>query len=95
MKSGRRWVFALIRKLWTVAWDQWQHRNSILHERDSTQQYKLLTLTHDTDQLISRQFAMRVQRLPSDNHLLFQENMEELLKARRSPRLFQLYRSLR
>jgi hypothetical protein len=26
MKSGRRWVSALIRKLWTVAWDQWEHR---------------------------------------------------------------------
>jgi hypothetical protein len=79
MKSGRRWVSALIRKLWTVAWDQWQHRNGILHDRDSTQQHKLLS--HDTDRLISRQFAMGVQGLPSNNHFLFQEPMEELLKA--------------
>jgi hypothetical protein len=79
MKSGRRWVSALSRKLWTVAWDQWEHRNSILHERDSTKQHK--PITQDTHRLISRQFAMGVQGLPSNNHFLFQETMEELLTA--------------
>jgi hypothetical protein len=34
-KKPGRWVSALLRKLWTVAWDQWEHRNSILHEQDS------------------------------------------------------------
>jgi hypothetical protein len=60
---GLRWVSALIRKLWTVAWDQWEHRNSILHERDSTKQHTLIT--QDTDRCNSRQFAMGVQGLPS------------------------------
>jgi hypothetical protein len=78
-KSGRRWVSALIRKLRTVAWDQWEHRNSILHDHDSTKHRKIIT--QDTDRLISRQFAMRVQGLPSNNHYLLQEPMEELLKA--------------
>jgi hypothetical protein len=62
-----------------MAWDQRQHRNSILHERESTQQHKLLT--HDTDRLISREYVMGVQGLPSNNHFLFQEPIEELLKA--------------
>jgi hypothetical protein len=78
-KSKRRWVLALIRKLWTVAWDQWEHRNSFLHERNSTKQHTLLT--QDTDRLISRQFTMRVEGLPSNNHFLFQEPMKKLLKA--------------
>jgi hypothetical protein len=52
MQSGRRWVSALIHKLWTVDWDQWEHRNSVLHERDSTKQHTLIT--QDTDRLISR-----------------------------------------
>jgi hypothetical protein len=60
-KSGRRWVSALVRKLWTVAWDQWEHRNSILHERDSTKHHTLIT--QDTDRIISRQLAMGVQCL--------------------------------
>ena len=29
-KSSRRWASALIRKLWEVSWDQWDHRNGIL-----------------------------------------------------------------
>jgi hypothetical protein len=62
-----------------VAWDQWEHRNSVLHDHDSTKQHTILT--QDTDRLISRQFAMGVQGLPSNNHYLFQEPMEELLKA--------------
>jgi hypothetical protein len=38
-------------------------------------------ITQDTDRLISRQFAMGVQGLPSNSHYLFQEPMGELLKA--------------
>jgi hypothetical protein len=70
-KAERRWVSALIRK-------PWGHRNGVLHERDSTKQHILIT--YDTDRRISGQFAMGVQGLPS-HHYLFQEPMEELLKA--------------
>jgi hypothetical protein len=31
-KSSKRWTAALIRKLWQVAWDLWEHRNGFLHE---------------------------------------------------------------
>jgi hypothetical protein len=34
--TGKRWVIALIRKLWLVAWDLWEHRNGILHAQTST-----------------------------------------------------------
>ena len=30
-KTGRRWAVALIKKLWEVAWDQWECRNGALH----------------------------------------------------------------
>jgi hypothetical protein len=33
-KSGRRWLTALIRKQWRVAWDIWDYRNSIVHHKD-------------------------------------------------------------
>jgi hypothetical protein len=30
--TGKRWVAELIKKLWQIAWDLWEHRNRILHE---------------------------------------------------------------
>jgi hypothetical protein len=32
-RTGWRWVSQLIKKLWAVAWDLWEHRNGILHEQ--------------------------------------------------------------
>ena len=32
VKTGKRWVAALIQKLWDVAWDQWENRNEALHD---------------------------------------------------------------
>jgi hypothetical protein len=29
--TGKKWVRELIKKLWGVAWDMWEHRNDILH----------------------------------------------------------------
>ena len=34
-RTGRRWVIALIKKLWQIAWDLWQHRNNVLHEQEN------------------------------------------------------------
>jgi hypothetical protein len=33
--SGLRWTSALIQKIWQVAWDQWEHRNAILHNYEN------------------------------------------------------------
>jgi len=30
-----RWVVELLKKLWDVSWDLWEHRNSVLHEAES------------------------------------------------------------
>ena len=34
-RSGKRWTISIIKKLWQVAWDLWDHRNQILHEKDN------------------------------------------------------------
>jgi hypothetical protein len=34
-KNGCRWVTELIHKLWDTAWDLWEHRNEVLHEREN------------------------------------------------------------
>ena len=31
-RSSKRWTASLIHKLWLVAWDQWEHRNGIVHK---------------------------------------------------------------
>jgi hypothetical protein len=31
-RTGRRWVIALIKKLWQIAWE---HRNNVLHEQEN------------------------------------------------------------
>ena len=39
-KTGERWLTALIQKLWDVAWDLWDHRNSVVHDKDSNQRLR-------------------------------------------------------
>jgi hypothetical protein len=34
-RSGNRWASALIRKMWDTAWDLWEHRNGILHDKSN------------------------------------------------------------
>jgi len=34
-RTGRRWVTALIQKFWDIAWDLWEHRNGVLHEKEN------------------------------------------------------------
>jgi hypothetical protein len=33
--SGLRWKSAFIQNIWQVAWDQWEHRNAILHNSEN------------------------------------------------------------
>ena len=44
-RTGRRWAAALVQKLWDVSWDQWQHRNAVLHSGDKEHKY------HDPERL--------------------------------------------
>ena len=34
-RSGKRWLVALIEKMWQIAWDLWEHRNGILHGQEN------------------------------------------------------------
>ena len=39
-RTGKRWVSALIRKLWDIAWDLWDHRNSQIHKPGKLDEYE-------------------------------------------------------
>jgi hypothetical protein len=64
-KTGKRWVSALIRKLWEIAWDLWEHRNGILH--DKTQGYANLSLTARINELWRHPL---LKAIPSIKHLV-------------------------
>jgi hypothetical protein len=40
--SGKRWLLALLMKIWDVLWDQWEHLNGILNDADSTATTELM-----------------------------------------------------
>ena len=42
MKTGERWLRALIQKMWDTAWDQWDHQNGYVHKKELTAQDKEL-----------------------------------------------------
>jgi hypothetical protein len=33
--DGKRWICALIKKFWDTAWDLWEHRNGVLHDKEN------------------------------------------------------------
>jgi hypothetical protein len=34
-KTGKWWLVEIIKKLWLIAWDMWEHRNGILHNTEN------------------------------------------------------------
>jgi hypothetical protein len=64
-KSSKRWLTALIRKLWQVAWDLWEHRNGFLHEKDNN------LIEQQVNGQIQQQFNLGYQDLDNQSQLLF------------------------
>jgi len=50
-KSSRRWMAEIIKKLWNIAWDMWEHRNNILH---NSEQNREAILERDTNKKLDR-----------------------------------------
>lgn len=75
-RTSLRWISALIRKLWDVAWDQWDHRNHVLHETENV-------VTHDeretTALQIRREFLTGKGLLPASASPLFYGTVERIL----------------
>ena len=49
-RSGRRWTVELIKKMQDVAWDMWDHRNSVLHG-DPTRHHQKTELEDANDEI--------------------------------------------
>ena len=76
-RSGRRWTVELIKKLQDVAWDMWDHRNSVLHN-DPTRHHRKTELD-EANAEIEREWTRGAQGLLAKDQFLFRskEAIEE------------------
>jgi hypothetical protein len=72
-KSSKRWVAALIRKMWQVAWDLWEHRNGYLHDREDN----LLSIQVNNSIII--QFDLGYKKLDRATQALFSGGLHSIL----------------
>lgn len=77
--SGRRWLIAIIKRLWTTAWDLWDHRNRVRLEEE------LAVAKRRVQEAISAQYLAGFRDLlPSEHKLL----LSRPLRLRLSDPLF-------
>ena len=70
-KSGRRWTVELIKKLQDVAWDMWDHRNSVLHSDPDRHHRKTELEEANTD--IEKEWTRGTAGLLQQDHYLFRD----------------------
>jgi hypothetical protein len=81
-RTGKRWVVSLIQKLWDIAWDLWEHRNGILHEKTNLVSDAEL---HTIDRNIRNSFLhLRSISLPAHDRHLLSISLTRLLRKDRS-----------
>jgi hypothetical protein len=73
-RSPKRWTVALIQKLWDIAWDMWEHRNGILHDKD--QSIILTALNND----IRDEFKRGYDGLSKETQALFSPGSVAILQ---------------
>jgi hypothetical protein len=73
-RSPRRWTIAMIQKLWDVAWNMWEHRNGILHNKE---QSIILQQLHNN---IRDEFEKGSRDLPKEAHALFTQGCAAVLE---------------
>ena len=75
-QTGRRWLIRIILKLWLTAWDLWEHRNGIIHDKSS----KLKDEKLHAD--IQREFSLGFQGFPRSAIPQTQISVHQLLSFR-------------
>ncbi len=79
-KSSKRWTSKLIKKLWNIAWDMWDHRNGILHHAERPHDDIVDSTINDQVRVL---FSYGVQVIPQDAFTLLQHPLEEVLEKPR------------
>jgi len=79
-KSSRCWATELIKKLWNISWDMWDHHNGILH---NTSQLRDDILDSTINDQVHQLFSSCLQAVPRDTFNLFAQPVEELVSKPR------------
>ena len=77
-KSAKRWMAALIQKMWAIAWELWEHRNSCQQERATEEQRAKNSVN------IRYEFGLGNNGLDSKDRKLFNSTMAEILQSKLS-----------
>jgi hypothetical protein len=72
-KSPQRWISALIRKMWQIAWDLWEHCNRFLHDKDTT------IISVQTDAKIMKEFQICARQLDHATISLFRPGVQAIV----------------
>ena len=67
-RSARRWGAELLKKCMEVAWDQWQHRNGILHDKEK--KGNEIQQQQRTEALVREEFEKGTDGLPETERLM-------------------------
>jgi hypothetical protein len=72
-RSPKRWTIALIRKLWEVAWDMWEHQNGALHDKEQS------IIIQGIHTQIKDKFSKGDSALPKEARALFRPGLASIL----------------
>ena len=75
--TSKRWISALIKKLWEIIWSIWRYRNSLVHDQTNLPINKITTLLNIT---MLRELQYGLAGLPRNFSYLFQKKMTSVLK---------------
>jgi hypothetical protein len=81
-RTGKRWVISLIKKLWDVAWDLWEHRNGIPHNTTNlVSEAELRTLDRKIRSIF---LQLQIMSLSAQDRHLLSTLLPRLLKKDRA-----------
>ena len=75
-RTGKRWAIALVKKLWDVAWDLWEHRNGHAHKASAENQRLQQLAT-----AIRSEYAAGHAMLAPSDRVLFNRPCDQLLDS--------------
>jgi hypothetical protein len=72
-RSPKRWTIALIQKMWEVAWNMWEHRNGILHNKEQS------IILQSLNGTIREEFQKGGEGLPKEAWVLLSQGCRAVL----------------
>ena len=77
-RSARRWGAELLEKCMDIAWDQWQHRNGTLHDKEKNQND--IQQKQRTEAMVREEYKEGADGLPKTERLMMRGGPERVLR---------------